>query len=343
VVKLDFTTFFLFLYIVNIKDTIEKVESYLKNKVDRKYYVFGLFLVIATILWFLNALSKKYTTILDYPVVYKEIPNDKMLTNDPPATIKIKVNARGFKLLQHILSHKPNPVVINITDANQYKLDPNQSFISTRNYTDKISDQLSSEIQVENILTDSLFFAFSDIETKRVAVIPDIELQFEKQHQQKGKLLVTPDSIDIAGPKIILDSIDAIYTKHIAIEGLNRTTQRNVGLQKPQKIKSKTKRVTVTINVEKFTQQSLKIPIELVNIPDTMNIKLLPGKVTVDFFVGLSNYNTITSSQFQYIIDIGKAFKHGHPQYLKPALVKYPGGITIFKEYPQSVDYIIEQ
>ncbi len=74
-----------------------KIEK-LRN--DKQVIVFLVCLFIATTLWFLNALSKDYTTIVSYPVKYINPPKNQFLANKPPSKFDLKVEAHGFTLLR---------------------------------------------------------------------------------------------------------------------------------------------------------------------------------------------------------------------------------------------------
>ena len=59
---------------------LSQIRSYLKIaklKNDKQVIVFMVCLLIATSLWFLNALSKDYTTIVSYPVKYINPPKNQ--------------------------------------------------------------------------------------------------------------------------------------------------------------------------------------------------------------------------------------------------------------------------
>ena len=84
-----------------MKKKLNEISGYFKLeklKNDKRIVVFIVCLSIATVLWFLNALSKDYSTTISYPVKYVNPPGNQFLSNSPPAKFDLKVEAHGFTL-----------------------------------------------------------------------------------------------------------------------------------------------------------------------------------------------------------------------------------------------------
>ena len=126
-----------------------------KLKNDKRIVVFMVCLLIATVLWFLNALSKEYSTTITYPVKYVNPPGNQFLSNTPPAKFDLKVEAHGFTLLRHKLNLSFSPIVLNLTNTTQ-NLEGETGAYTIRSETlrSRISDQVSSEIRIIEVLPD---------------------------------------------------------------------------------------------------------------------------------------------------------------------------------------------
>ena len=78
--------------------------------IKRNVITYGVCVIIATVLWFLNALNKEYTTEISYPIKYTELPKGKLLVSEPPKEMTLTIKAHGFAPLQHqhlLLTHRP--------------------------------------------------------------------------------------------------------------------------------------------------------------------------------------------------------------------------------------------
>ena len=67
-------------------------------KEDRNLFTFLIFLVLSTGFWFLNALQKDYTTTVEYPVEFTNIPEGFILKESKAKELQLKVKAGGFNI-----------------------------------------------------------------------------------------------------------------------------------------------------------------------------------------------------------------------------------------------------
>ena len=98
----------------------------LQFHIDRNIISYGICVVIASILWFLNALNKEYTSKITYPVKYTDFPQGKFLVSDPPQNISLEVKANGFTLLAYRLRTSFRPIVVNINSYSKHSLEKRQ-------------------------------------------------------------------------------------------------------------------------------------------------------------------------------------------------------------------------
>ncbi len=82
--------------------------------IKRNVVTYGVCVIIATVLWFLNALNKEYTTEITYPIKYTELPKGKLLVSEPPKEMTLAIKAHGFALLRYSISTSFLPIVLNV-------------------------------------------------------------------------------------------------------------------------------------------------------------------------------------------------------------------------------------
>lgn len=331
---------------MNIKDSITKNNirkgtQRILLRIDRRYIVFGIFFIISSILWFLIALNRRYTTVLDYSITYTNIPENKAILNQPAKIMEVEVTAHGFALLKHYLHL--NLDIIQVDVKKLMKQDFNESqptyYILTKPAQKQLTQNLSSELQVLSIMPDSLVFQFSEVVSKKVKVIPNFTLEFEKQHKQQGELEVIPDSVTVSGPKLMLDTLEQIHTKHLKIDGLNSSTSRNIAIRKIESLQIEPKRVVVNINIEKYTEQILKIPITTINVPKSDSVDLEQKFIDVRFVVGISDFGTIEAQDFKAEVDCKNILDM--PDRLNVQLISFPSNIRLIGYTPKNVNYVL--
>ncbi|MFC2116005.1 CdaR family protein [Bacteroidota bacterium] len=315
-----------------------------KINLNKKFVIFFFFLLLSILFWFLTALNKEYVTSISYPVRYIRFPENKILVNDVPDRLELSVNASGFTLLSYQLRSRLTPIIfdVNSFSLNTFRDDPSSVYILSSYAKDGISRQLSSEIEILDINPDSLIFKFAGRAKKLVRVNPILNLSFEKQFMQVGKYTIEPDSITVSGPEVIIDSIELVETEELIISGINESFDLEVKIKPINKVDLEPVEVWLQVPVEKFTEANLKIPIEVVNLPDSFVLRTFPGEVNITCQVGLSAYETLQEHLFRAVVDYSDAGTMLGSK-LQVNLIKVPEFIQSLNYTPKSVEYILER
>lgn len=314
-------------------------------KFDRKLLVFLFFLLLSTIFWFLNELSRNSSTTITYPVKYVNLPKDKVLVKELPSRFELTIEAPGYTLLKYKLSNRLLPLIF---DLNQYGFtilgnsERQKFFILTSRARTGISRQLRSDVQILEISPDSLIFEFGEIVQKTVPVVPNLTIDYAKQFMLSGEITTDPDSIIVSGPDLIIDTIQRVFTRHEMIPEVNQSLIRSCNLEVIKNVTYSDKKVTVNIPVEQFTEAVLDIPIEKIHVPDSLVLKTFPGSVTLTCKVSLTNYDKLTYHQFRAVVDF-EGIENNLSNKLKVSIVKAPDYVRSVRFHPISVEFIIER
>ena len=302
-------------------------------------------MLLSIVFWFLTALNKDYNTVFSYPVKYVRFPKGKVLTNDVPERLDLNVESRGFTLLRFKLKSRLVPIIF---DVNSFSLntisntEPLTVYILTEYAIEKIQEQLSSEIRVVSISPDSLIFQFTDMYTRKVDVVANLKLEFEKQYMQVADMLVTPDSVTVSGPGLLIDTIRSVGTVSKIITGVRKNIETDLDLKPIHRIEFSNEKVNVMVPVEKFTEAGLNIPIEVLNFPDTLFLRMFPSNVDITYRVGLSDYGNVNQHMFQAVVDYAdKESNLGNRLHVK--IIKAPEYVVITDYRPKNIEYIIER
>jgi hypothetical protein len=329
----------------SMKKKISDIIKYLKLeklKNDKQIVAFMVCLLIATVLWFLNALSKDYTATVSYPVKYVNPPSNRFLSNAPPAKFDLKVEAHGFTLLRHKLSLSFSPIVLNLSAITRnVESDSGTYTIRTENLLRRISDQVSKEISISEIRPEFITLILDSLITKKVPVKLNIKAEFKPQFYLQEPLSASPDSVKITGPTAILDTVFSLKTEPKTFERLDAQTERQVDLLHPEKTTISPEKVMIRIPVERFTEKELKIPVEVRNKPEGVNIKLFPSDVKVSFLVGLNEFENITAADFKAFVDYETIIKSKSEE-LDVKIDTQPTFIQMLRISPATLEYHIE-
>lgn len=322
----------------NIKGLF-KIES-LKN--DKRVVVFLVCLFIATSLWFLNALGKNYTTTVTYPVKFVSPPKNQFLANSPPHAFELKVEAYGFTLLRHKLSLSFSPIVLNLTNITK-NLESNSGAFSINSKTliNKISDQVSSEIRITDIQPETFRLVLDSLRTKTVPVKIKVSTDFKPEFNLKYPLSVIPKEVKITGPSNVLDTIYSVETKHKTFNKIDASIEKVMELVQPEQTTIIPEKVNLKIEVERFTEKEMKIPIKIINQPENVSVKLFPSETKVLFIIGLSEFDNIKPSDFNAFVDYN-TIENG-VENLKVNVDKHPGYIQLIRFSPDKIEFLVEK
>lgn len=324
---------------------LAKLKDFFQSKIDRKVIIFLFFLLISTFFWLLNSLGKEYTTNIGFPVRYTNFPKNKVLVGDLPSKVDISIKAYGFTLLKYKIKPSLPPVNFDLRSITFHKNSKQNNiptfYILTRYEIDKIDKQLSNDINVVGISPDTIHFQFVDVVRKQVPVVADFNYSFEKQFMQYGKIIFNPDSIFITGPQTIIDTIISIKTKSEFFENVQESINIKVDLQSIKNVKIPSNQVNFILPVEKYTEATFLVPIQILNLPDTLTMTIFPKDLKLSYLVALCDYEMVKGFMFKAYIDYNMIEQSMNDK-LKIVLEKTPDFIRNYSHYPLNVDYIIE-
>lgn len=329
---------------MKMNNKISKITNYLrldKLRNDRRIFVFSVCLVIATSLWFLDALSKNYTTTLSYNVKYVNPPDNLFLSNSPPSKLDLRVQAHGFTLLRHKLAFSFSPLLLDLTAFSQ-DIDSTQNRIqiTSESLIRGIGNQISNELSISDVSPRTISIRFDSLESKLVPVKPNITLNFKPQFNLNGVVELKPDSVEIAGPAGLIDTLKALSTVPVTYNDLETSIEQAIRIIHPEKTSIYPARIILHVPVEKFTEKKITLPIQVINMPDDVQIKLFPPQVTISFMVGLSNYELVSATDFTATVDYNQVSVKRET--LEVQVESDPMFIQLVKVTPASVEFLIE-
>ncbi len=321
----------------DISDYVKVVK--LRN--NRRVAVFLICLAIATTLWFLNALGKNYSASVSYPVKYINPPDNRFLANNIPVKLDLKIQGQGFTILRYkMLSF--SPILLDIEQiTNNIEPVSGTYKVPSKNLIREISSQLSNEIKIEDINPETLEIVLDSLITKTVPVVLYINVEFVPQFNLKNPIKTVPDKVKITGPAIALEKISELNTKVNITNKLETGFSQEIELIHPERTTISPEKVNLIIEVEKYTEKELKIPIDIIHKPADVRIKLFPSEVKILFTVGLSRFETIKAADFGVSVDYNSIVDNVNN--LNILIYKKPGFIQGVRLNPEKVEFLIEK
>ena len=280
---------------------------------------------------------------MSYPIRYESFPKGKVIVGEPPRKINLKVKAFGYTLLKCKLGAALSPIELELNKhlSQSFEGSKVKQFILTYRLRNSVIKQLGNEIYLEGIEPDTLILELADMVSKKVQVKPNVEFTFEQQFMQSGFFDFEPDSITISGPKSIIDTINKVVTKEVKLKKLNKTVSKKVSLIPINQVAFSKRSVMLSLPVEKYTEITVKVPININNQPESLRLLFIPKTVDVRCNVVLSKYFTLTPNMFKAEVDYAQ-IASSLSKKLKVKITA-PNFVNLVDYSPKYVEYIIEE
>jgi len=325
---------------------VYKFVKYLKKvyfKNDKRVAAYLVCVAIATVFWFLNALSKTYTVKIVAPVEYANLPNNKTLANNLPENFEMTIRSHGFTILRRKLIFFLGPLSFNVNEMTNNRMVENKktSFaFPTRQFLTELSYQLSNDIEIVSMTPDTLFFRFDQMSQKLVKVKPLVKVNLKKQFQISGEITTEPNSVVVSGPQSTLDTLQFVYTKAQEFNAVEEPIQVKAQINPIKELFFEPQSVNLAIPVEEYTEAQQSVLIIFTDAPENMKVKLFPAKVKVSFLVGLSHFSEIHPEDFKLTVSYSD-IAQGNPR-LRIKAISTPAFLYDVKITPEEIEYLIE-
>lgn len=308
-------------------------RKYSKKKVK----LFLLFLLLASIFWILTKFGREFTASMVATVNYKDLPETATLAKNNPSEINYDLTANGFE----ILFYKFKKPALDIRVEDYYSKEKDSFTIPRNELQRKLSGNFNKYMEIKNISPDQLNVRLDPIVLKKVIVEAKTDISFKDGFKPIERFILKPDSITISGPRGVLEKIDTIYTEVVSLRNIEKNISENVRVQSPSEevVALNPKEVNFQWPVAEFSQGQYTLPIEVINLPPGIELKLVPERITVSFDIAVNDFAAVSPDSFRVICDYSK--RHQDESFMLPTLAKMPNGAVNIVFEPKKIDYFI--
>lgn len=299
------------------------------------------FLIISFLIWLLITFSKEYVTVVAYPVTYQNIPQNRLLQETPVKKINISIKASGFKILRTKFKNK----TIKLEASSLQKKKGSNFYLLPRNQVTKIQKQLLSGVVLQEIMQDTIFLNLGVLGSKKVALKPNLDINYHIGYDLLEAISVTPDSIVISGSESQLKKVSYLNLSKLSLMDVKLNFRHEVLISKSNNqnsLKFNIQKAIISGKVDKFTEGVLQIPFTIKNLPENTSLTILTENVEVVFIVALSNFAKVSEASFNVECDFEISRKNDLG-YLIPKVISKPNFIKSFKIIPSKIDYLIQK
>lgn len=306
------------------------------RKTDFNSFLF--FLLLAVVIWIFVQFSKQYDEILEVPVEYVNVPPDKLLVADNPQSLQLRMQDNGFTIGWFSLF--PPTLSVDLSKA----LVKNGSLIYIIDeHRDEIQSQLKLDFDESRFLRDALVINYEQKQEKKLPVIPHIEVEYAAGYSAVGDLTVEPDSIRVSGPDNILDTLSSLHTLELTLTKVQNDQSGAVFLDTTNlpNVTFYRNKVNYAVDVEKFTEGKVQVPIELINVPQGLNVVIFPKETVLFYQVNLKDFSKVTASDFRVVANF--SYVRGERDFIIPEVIQKPDFTSNIRLNEKKVQFIIKK
>ncbi len=290
---------------------------------------------IALVFWLLVKLSKPYNSEKDV-LFFFILPEDKAFSDSPPKKYSVEIRGTGWDLMYEYFT---NPKTLLYYDLNQ----TDQLTLNQTRLRSDINRNLSSrDLEISEFSHDGFTVTLEEKIEKKVPIrlSNSGDITFGKGYHLQSPLVLNPDSIFVSGPKSMVEGIEEWQADSLTAHSLRSSLVKKVPLFAPAEEITLSHRLTeVLVPVEQYTENSFRVPIQIQNIPDSL-VRITPEQVTLTFFVGLSKYDQVDTSDFVLEVDFAGLRERTNKNTVPITLTEYPPFVRNVLFYPKSVEFL---
>lgn len=296
----------------------------------KKLNIFLASVVFSIVLWGSISLSDYYYTNIDVKLSLVNFPDGYTTGSPIPDKVRLRVKGRGWKLLSLNVGPESEFIVTADKDSGWHS-------ISLYNYLES-NRWLLSDVDIINILPDSIRFFVERTMSKKLPLISNLNLEFKPGYGLASEIILKPDSVMVTGPISYLKPMKEINTQNKSFGPIDTKTENEVGLPEKKGFSYNINVIDVLLDVQKIVDKQFdNIVVEVSNVPVGKEVVLLPNKITLNVRGGIDILGKLNENQFRAkikyqdlvqdttgsVAPVIEIPKNVTLQYLKPERLRY--------------------
>ncbi|HIG89844.1 MAG TPA: hypothetical protein EYQ45_02530 [Flavobacteriaceae bacterium] len=311
----------------------KKIRSVYKT---RKFNVFVFFVLLALIYSMISKLTFNYTKTIVFVVKPVDVPSDQVVLDQSIDSIGLELEAYGYNLAKYYIDQ---PIIeISLNDLNKVK--SKYQWTKQRNFSD-LQSKFNKSVRLISSSVDQIDFIIEQYESKKVPVELKLELDYKSGFDSFNEYKLSKDSIMITGPNSLIDTINMIQTHKLVLNQIDSEINTKIRIKPPENnnITHSDTELDFQLKVEKFTEESIKVPITIVNIDDNMKINYYPKVVSVLYRVSIREYKSVNPMDFRVECDLNTINRDN--SVLISSITKKPSNVIKCRIENNQIQYVI--
>ena len=319
---------------------LRNVGVFFRRQQWKEIFIFLFFLLLAFVFWFMEVLQQDYEQRIVFPVRYKNMPVEWVLSEQAPKTVSVLIKEKGANLLYFFWSPRFRSVDISVSDLPRNSDSTLQ--ISNQMLESELAKQLMASASIISFQPREIELLYDTLSNRLVPVSPQVSVTMRQGFQQSDSITVSPSGTLLYGSSRVLETLKEVRTKPITLDDVSATREMTVQLILPPGVKAEIETVKVTIPVEEFTEKKILLPVQCLDIPANYILRIFPSSVEVTCNVPLSQFRELTDDKIEIVIPFAGFTENQATGKIPVRLTRQPTYVTNPVVVPNELEFIIE-
>jgi len=258
--------------------------------VKNKIIIIIASILFSILIWGSITLSDQFFSSMDMDIKVVNQPTGYSCGFVDPETVSLKIKAKGWQLLS-----------LRLGGENQFLISAdNDSGLMSKDPFNQLNENtwISSGINIIEISPRKITYDVEKIKVKKVKIIPEVKLDFSNDYGLATPIKVFPDSVLVAGPKSIMDTLSFVKTNPLELTSLDSPTKVIAEIKEVRGFQFERKSVELNLDVQRIVEKVFTdIKVVINDIPKDRHIVLIPNTLECSLRGGISILGKINSDQ----------------------------------------------
>lgn len=295
-----------------------------------------IFFLFSFLVWLSSKMSETHTASVEIQFDFSDETFEFHRINNEIQVTDFIVSGTGFRLLSARLITPT--VFLSMQDA---QIDGDGIYFTQQDLISAVESQFRNVYRVNQLSLKRLDTPFIQSASKRVPVRLVQDLVPADGYAWSSELQIVPDSLTVFGLPSQVDTLMYALLDSPKNKMFNTSFDQKLALTTDlqSNFKWSQTKVYVTQNISRYTQVELRLPVEVIDSDEKIDVSLIPAFVLVNLSVPIEKVRQIEPSQFVLVCRLPSDTT---TEYLEVNFEKIPEGIMVKDITPKQVRYFLD-
>jgi hypothetical protein len=301
---------------------------------NKKISIIIVSLIFSAVLWVSISLSNEYYISIKVNLKVIDLPYGYNTGSKLPSNIIIKLKGKGWKLAAESLGAASDFFVSAKYDSGKINL----------NLYNSLSDNrwLANDVEVISINPDTLSFRVEKIASKKMKILPHLNLTFKEGYGLAEPVYIYPESTLVYGPWGVIRNFTSVNTEYVSYKNIDSEIKEKLSLAPIQGISYDDNSAVLFLNIQKIVKMNFDgLPVKIYDIPKDRNIVVLPNKITIGVQGGIEFLGKATPDQFKVSVNYRNIVSDTLGSVMPD--IQMPPNLSLIYIKPERLRYIIKK